>query len=168
MKTVNLKLVGLNSKIIPNVTVDGQVVKCKKNEFGSYDASIQTDKEEIEIAFSRQLELQGKLWWLYAMISFIVSIFGIFEPFYDRKCLTMDCLFKVKLDEVNEIKIKLNPLSSNGKAVELETLNEFEEIKNEYKIDKTVKKRWIAILVIKIIFWIGLAILIGYFLAKYI
>lgn len=168
MRTINLKFVGINSKVIPNVTIDGQIVKFKKNEFGSYEASIQTEKDEIEIAFSRQLELQGKLWWLYAMISFIVSIFGILEPLYDRKCITMDCLFKIKLDEVNDIKVKFNSLSSTGKAVELETLNEFEEIKNEYHIDKKVKKRWIAILVVKIICWIGLAFLLGYLLLKYL
>ena len=167
MKNVNLKLVGLNQKIVPNIYIDGQYVSCKKNEFGSYETNIQTEKDEIEIALSRELELKSKLWWLYALISFIISIFGLFEPLYDRKCISLDCNFKIKLnDESNEIKVKFNTLSTGGKAVELETNNLFKEIKNEYQVDKVAKKRWIILLIVKIIAWICLAILIGYFISK--
>ncbi len=166
MKSLNLKLVGINSKVIPTIKADDQLVVCKKNQFGSFEANIQTEKDEIELSFSRELELKAKFWWLYALISFIVSIFGIFEPFYDRKSITFDCKFKIKLNEINDIKIKFNSFSSQGKAVELETTNEFEEIINEYKIDKQAKKRWIILLILKIIIWIALAILIGYFIIK--
>ena len=33
MNSVKLKLVGINSKLIPNIFIDDQYVKCKKNEF---------------------------------------------------------------------------------------------------------------------------------------
>ncbi len=115
---------------------------------------------------SRELELKAKLWWLYALISFFVSLFGIFEPFYDRKCITLDCLYKIKLKDINEIKVKFNTLSSQGRAVEIETENQYEELKNEYHVDKIAKRRWIALLVIKIVIWIGLGILVGYFISK--
>lgn len=166
MNSVKLKLVGVNSKLVPNIIVDGQYVKCKKNEFGSYEANIETEKDEIKIAFTRELELKSKLWWLYAIISFIVSVFGIFNPPYDRKCISMNCIFNIKLKDINEIKIKFNSLSSTGKAVELETENTFEEIKNEFYIDKIVKKRWIILLIVRILAWIGLAILLGWLIAK--
>lgn len=166
MRTVNLKLVGVNSKVNPKILVDGQYVKYKKNEFGSCEATVQTEKDEIEIAFSRDLELRGKLWWLYALISFLVSVFGIFEPPYDRKCISMECLYKIKLNDTNEIKIMFNSLTSSGRAVEIETQNEFEEIKNEYLVDKTAKRRRKVLLFIKIFVWIGTAILLGYFLSK--
>ncbi len=169
MKSVNFRLVGLDSKIIPNVFVDGQVVNCKKNEFGSYEAVIQTEKDEIEVAISRELELKSKLWWLYALVSFIVSVFGLFNPSYDRKCFSIDCLFKLKLSEENNIlKIKFNNPSSSGKAFTIESGCCHEEIKNEYIIDKVAKRRWTALLIIKILVWIGLAILIGWIIAKQI
>ncbi len=168
MKTVNLKFVGVNSKFVPNIYVDNKYVKCKINEFGSYEANIQTEKDEIEIAFTRELELKSKLWWLYALISFIVSIFGIFEPPYDRKCISIDCLFKIKLKEENNIKIKFNTMTTTGRAVEIETENNFEEIKNEYNIDKIAKRRWIILLVVKLVCWIALAILIGYEISRFI
>ncbi len=168
MNSVKLKLVGINSKLIPNIFIDDQYVKCKKNEFGSYETDFQTEKDEIKIAFSRELELKSKLWWLYAILSFIVSVFGIFNPPYDRKCISMDCSFIVKLKDVNNINIKFNSLSSSGKAVEVETETSFEEIKNEYTVDKIAKRRWIILLIARILAWIGIAILLGWLIANQI
>ena len=166
MNTVKLKFTGINPKIIPNIFVDGKNVKCKKNQFGSYEAQVQTENDEIELAFSRQLELKGKLWWLYALLSFIISVFGLFEPLYDRRCISTDCLFKIKLNGDEEIKVKFNTFSSSGKAVELETKNDVEEIKNSYEVDKVAKKRWIALLVVKVVVWVALAVVAGYFISK--
>ena len=168
MNSVKLKLVGINSKLIPNIFIDDQYVKCKKNEFGSYETDFQTEKDEIKIAFSRELELKSKLWWLYAILSFIVSVFGIFNPPYDRKCISMDCSFVVKLKDVNNINIKFNSLSSSGRAVEVETETSFEEIKNEYTVDKIAKRRWIILLIARILAWIGIAILLGWLIANQI
>ena len=168
MNSVKLKLVGINSKLIPNIFIDDQYVKCKKNEFGSYEANFETEKDEIKIAFSRELELKSKLWWLYAILSFIVSVFGIFNPPYDRKCISMDCSFIVKLKDVNNINIKFNSLSSSGRAVEVETETSFEEIKNEYTVDKIAKRRWIILLIARILAWIGIAILLGWLIANQI
>ena len=168
MNSVKLKLVGINSKLIPNIFIDDQYVKCKKNEFGSYETDFQTEKDEIKIAFSRELELKSKLWWLYAILSFIVSVFGIFNPPYDRKCISMDCSFIVKLKDVNNINIKFNSLSSSGRAVEVETETSFEEIKNEYTVDKIAERRWIILLIARILAWIGIAILLGWLIANQI
>lgn len=166
MNSVKLKLVGINSKLIPNIFIDDQYVKCKKNEFGSYETDFQTEKDEIKIAFSRELELKSKLWWLYAILSFIVSVFGIFNPPYDRKCISMDCSFIVKLKDVNNINIKFNSLSSSGRAVEVETETSLEEIKNEYTVDKIAKRRWIILLIARILAWIGIAIFAGWLIAN--
>ena len=168
MNSVKLKLVGINSKLIPNIFIDDRYVKCKKNEFGSYETDFQTEKDEIKIAFSRELELKSKLWWLYAILSFIVSVFGIFNPPYDRKCISMDCSFIIKLKDVNNINIKFNSLSSSGRAVEVETETSFEEIKNEYTVDKIAKRRWIILLIARILAWIGIAILLGWLIANQI
>ena len=102
--------------------------------------------------------MKSKLWWLYAILSFIVSVFGIFNPPYDRKCISMDCSFIVKLKDVNNINIKFNSLSSSG----------FEEIKNEYTVDKIAKRRWIILLIARILAWIGIAILLGWLIGDQI
>ena len=170
MKTVNLRFIGINSKVIPNIYVDGQVIKCKKNDFGSYEVALQTEKDEIQISFSRELELKGRLWWLYALISFIVSVFGIFEPPYDRKCITMNCAFSVKLGDAdaNLIMVRFNTMTKKGRAVEIDTQNEYEEISNAYEVDKTAKRRWAVHIVFKLIAWVAIAVIAGYLISKYI
>ena len=164
MKTINLKISGLSSKLNPIVKIDDSVIKGKKNEFGSYEASYETEKDEVEISISRNLELNSKLWWLYSLISFIVSIFGIFEPLYDRKNIVVDCKFVVKLNDINEIKIKFNSMAKQGKAVEIETQNEFNEIKNEYYVDKKAKTKWRILIILKLIIWVAIIIVGVYFL----
>ena len=164
MKTINLKMSGISSKLNPIVKIDDSVIKGKKNEFGSYEASYETEKDEVEISISRNLELNSKLWWLYSLISFIVSIFGIFEPPYDRKNIVVDCKFVVKLNDINEIKIKFNSMAKQGKAVEIETQNEFNEIKNEYYVDKKAKTKWRILIRLKLIIWVAIIIVGAYFL----
>ena len=164
MKTINLKISGLSSKLNPIVKIDDSVIKGKKNEFGSYEASYETEKDEVEISISRNLELNSKLWWLYSLLSFIVSIFGIFEPPYDRKNIVVDCKFVVKLNDINEIKIKFNSMAKQGKAVEIETQNEFNEIKNEYYVDKKAKTKWRILIILKLIIWVAIIIVGVYFL----
>ncbi len=164
MKTINLKMSGLSSKLNPIVKIDDSVIKGKKNEFGSYEASYETEKDEVEISISRNLELNSKLWWLYSLLSFIVSIFGIFEPPYDRKNIVVDCKFVVKLNDINEIKIKFNSMAKQGKAVEIETQNEFNEIKNEYYVDKKAKTKWRILIILKLVIWVAIIIVGVYFL----
>ena len=155
---------GLSSKLNPIVKIDDSVIKGKKNEFGSYEASYETEKDEVEISISRNLELNSKLWWLYSLLSFIVSIFGIFEPPYDRKNIVVDCKFVVKLNDINEIKIKFNSMAKQGKAVEIETQNEFNEIKNEYYVDKKAKTKWRILIILKLVIWVAIIIVGVYFL----
>ena len=48
MNTVNFKLTGINSKSIPTLIVDNQVIKLFMNEFGSYEGMLETDKDELD------------------------------------------------------------------------------------------------------------------------
>ena len=167
MKTLNLKLTGLSAKARPIIKVDGEILQAKKNDFGSFEASLQTEKTAVEIEIARENELLAKFWWLYALISFLVSIFGIFEPPYDRKCIVIDYKTVVQLGEGNsELTIKFNNLSSSGRACEIETSCQIEEVANEYRVDKKAKTRWRIILAVKILFWIAAAILIGILISK--
>lgn len=166
MKSLNLKLVGINSKFKPLVSIDGKLINLKKNKYGSYESNYETEKDAVEISVNRELELKSKLWWLYSLITFIISVFGILEPAYDRKCIMTDCKFNVKLNDTNDVKMRFNPLTSQGKAIELETQNEYSEEKNEYFVDKQVKKRRKISILFKVLVWIAIIILAIYFINK--
>ncbi len=171
MNKLNIKLIGVNSKGLPDVFADGLSVKCSKNNFGSLDAEVQTEKNEVEIEIIKEPELKGKFWWLYAIISFVLSIFGIFEPPYDKKCIALNCKFRIKLcntglKNINAVKLKFNTNSSQGRAAEIETENEFEEITNQYSVDQTVKKRRKIVILGRIIAWICIIFITVYFIVK--
>lgn len=165
MNNVNLKVtggIGLN----PNVIIDNKPVKLKKNKYGSLDGNYQTENSEIELKVCRYLELSGKLWLLMSMVFFIISIFGIFNPPYDRKCIQIDYLCKIKLKETNDIKIKINTQNAGDKAIEVESDCEIEEITNAFQIDKVAKKRLVIVRIIEVALWVALVGVIIFLLAK--
>lgn len=166
MKSVNLKLLGLNASVTPIVKINGEDTPLTKNQFGGYEVNYQTEDEEIEVEISRRFELKAKLWWLFMIISYIVSILGIFEPIYDKKSIDIIGKYKFKLNENNEIKFRFNPLAKQGKAIELESQCELLELENRYQVDKKVKTRKTVYLIIKILVWIAVAVLVGYFISR--
>lgn len=165
MNNVNLKVtggIGLN----PNVIIDNNPVKLKKNKYGSLDGNYQTENSEIELKVCRYLELSSKLWLLMSMVFFIISIFGIFNPPYDKKCIQIDYLCKIKLKETNDIKIKINTQNAGDKAIEVESECKIEEITNTFQIDKVVKKRLVIVRIIEVALWVALVGVIIFLLAK--
>ncbi len=166
MNSLNIKLSRVNSKFKPYITVDGDIINCKKNQFGTYEASVQTEKTEVEVVIYRYLELQSKFWFLYAIISFFVSILGIFEPFYDKRCIVIDCKYNVKLNEQSDLKIQLNNVQDKAKATNIESNCDITEITNVYQIDKVAKKRWKIMFCIKLLLWIVAIGLTIYFIVN--
>jgi len=159
MNTLNLKLVN-TANINPTIFVDGKKVKFKKNNFGSIVAETQTDKNEVELSIYKFLELSSPLWWLWAIIYYIVGLFGIFDVFYPKNCYSIDCKVKVKLNSTNcKLDISFGSISGE-KAIEYSPSNcEVEELKNEFYLDKTAKNRRKILLVTKIISWFIIPIL---------
>lgn len=168
MRNLNIKITGVSSKFHPYMMIDGKKVKYKKNQFGFYEINYQTEKENVEMHIYKYLELQGKFWFLYALLSFIISVFGIFEPLYDKKCVVINCKFALKLNEQNEMKIQFNNMIKEGKAVDIESNFEVEELNNSYFVDEKAKKRWKILLAFKILVWIVLVIVTVVLLAKFL
>ena len=166
MKKLSVKITGVPKKVHLYTLVDGQMIKLKKNQFGAYEGEFETEKENVAVEVFRSLELLGKLWWLYSLITFIVSVLGIFEPWYDRKCIALECKCVVTLSEVSEMKINFNPLSKSGKAVVVEANSDVIEIKNAYYVDKKAKLRWRLLLAFKVVVWVVAIILAVYFIAN--
>ena len=148
MNEVNIKVTG-GIKLNPIIFVDGKQLKVKKNQFGSLQATYTTDKDTIELSICKYLELSGKFWFLFAILFFIISIFGILNPFYDRKCIVIDSQHIIKLKEKNDVNIIFKNMVDQGQAV---------EIKNIYYVDKKVKKRWIILIVTEVCVWVALII----------
>ena len=157
MNEVNIKVTG-GIKLNPVIFVDGKQLKVKKNQFGSLQATYTTDKDTIELSICKYLELSGKFWFLFAILFFIISIFGILNPFYDRKCIVIDSQHIIKLKEKNDVNIIFKNMVDQGQAVEIKTENEVEEIKNIYYVDKKVKKWWLILIITEVCVWVAIII----------
>ncbi len=166
MKNMNLKILGVSNKFKPYVMIDGKIVQYKRNNFGSYEINYQTEKDEINLKIFKFLELQSKFWILWALLSFIISILGVFEPWYEKKCLVVDCNFNLKLKEQQKIEIKFNNMAVEGRATEIKADCEVEEVENKYYIDKKAKTRWKILLAIKIVIWVVAIALLVFVIAK--
>ncbi len=157
MNTINLKITGAE-KYNPTIMVDGKTFQTKKNKFGSTTATITTEKDSVEVVVSKTLELADKWWWLWAIAYYIVSIFGIFDIKYDTKCVVFDCKFNLKVTENCSFNLAFNKYAEGGKAVEITSDNEVEEIKNNFAIDKKAKNRWKLYFAFKVVSWVALVI----------
>ena len=160
MREVNLKIKGIG-RLNPVVQVDGKHLKFKKNEFGSYQKRIETEKDQMEIVVYRYMEINSRLWWLMSIFIFVVSIFGILDPMKEKNCLIID--FKVLVDlkdcQSSNIELAIGKQSEDGKAVEVKTDLPVEEITNTSFIDEKAKKRLKIMKFVKLFVFIAIAAL---------
>lgn len=166
MNNLNIKIMGVSSKFHPHVMIDDKLVKYKKNKFGSYEINYQTEKDNVQLKIFKYLELQSKFWYLWALLTFIISVFGVFEPRYDKKCIVIDCTYNIKLKQDNKMIIKFKTVADEGKATDIEGDCEVEEIENKFYVDSVSKKRWKILLACKIVLWVIAIVLIIFVISK--
>ena len=159
MKNVNLKIKGIG-RLKPVVCVDGKQLKFKKNNFGSYEKTISTDKDKMEIVIYRYLEINGRLWWLISILQFLVSIFGLLDTMKEKGCVIIDCKLIVDLNssENCNIDLAIDENSENGKAVNVATELAVEEIVNRSYVDEKAKKRLKIMKFVKLFVFIAIVI----------
>lgn len=142
MKNIKLKIKGYGA-LKPTVKVDGKQMKFKKNEFGSFESQVQTDKDKVQIEIYRYLEINSRLWWLTQIFFFIISIFGILDPLKEKNCVVID--YKSELDLTNvesaSVDLAINTAKNDGKAIELKSEAPCVEQTNEFYVDNKAKKR---------------------------
>lgn len=158
MNNLNFKIVG-NSRMDPVCVIDGNNITLTKNKFGNLEGSFQTEKDEVQVTMFSYLELGGKFWWLMSILFFIISIFGLFNPPYDKKCLKIDYNATIKLKDNSDIVFKINNQKHADKAILVESVCEVVEGKNNLVVDKVVKRRLRIISLCKLLAWIGVIIL---------
>jgi len=153
MNNVNLKIAGYSSSQ-PAILVDDKTIKMKKNEFGGYECSFQTEKETIDIKIFKFLEINGPCWFLLYMFYFLIGIFGIFDVKLEKKCLIIDYHSTITLKENSTIQIKFLTYPDN--KVSCETDCEIQQLNNRCEIDNNAKKKLKILKITKIILWLAL------------
>lgn len=167
MNTLELKVFG-NKRMQTELEIDGNTIPIKKNSLGNIDYVYTTESDTAEIRLTKTLELNGPLWFLMSALFYLVSIFGLFDAHYDRKCQQINYRVIVFLTGTNALKIKMRPFALNKKATETVYDGEIEEIENTYCIDTQAKKRRRIVVALRFLPWLALvALLIWYIISLF-
>ena len=164
MKKLNLKITN-NTNLDAYFLINGKKPKFKKNQYGNYISVIETESDQVEIKIYEWNEYKSGLWLITSVIYFIVSIFGILDIKQDKRFRSIDCNFKIKLeDEENNLKLTYNAFKDNDIAIVHEGDCEVEVLNNKYYIDEQSKKRYKTVRLIKLFVMILAVIAILLFL----
>ena len=140
--------------------IDGDRVFFNKNEFNNNVFKLETTKENVEIEVFNYLELESNSSFLPHVLFFFVSIFGLFNPKYDKDCIKTSLKFTIDLKENTIVKIA-NVLNSNDpNAFNINTDSNVLIKENKKEIDKTAKRRYLILKFLKIVSWVSIIILI--------
>lgn len=165
MNTLKVSMVStLHSHIC--TMLDGTPIKLKRNRSGLYEGLYTTEKDNIELSVYKYLEIKSKLWLLMSLVFFVVSLFGLISPRYDKRCIVLEYKVNIKLKENTEVKLSANRFVDKGRAFEITTDADAKEIKNIAYVDKLAKKRLRILRAIEVVLWIALIIVLIALLAK--
>ena len=158
---MNELTIKMSKKNMPNaaVVVNGSEVKFKKGKDGLYESKLPIEQSDdtctLEIfTFS---EYGGKLWWLFSLLFFVISCFGIFDASYG-KCITLRYKTTLKLSENTQVMLRFNTMLEGKKAVELDTNVSSEEEVNGYFLDETLKKHRKIMKLVKALTWVAIVV----------
>lgn len=126
MAKITVKVLS-NNYVNANIYIDGEWVKLKKSKdrhdrYGTMVGEIEVAKPVVPMQISNWFELDRRGWWLYAFFFWLIGVFGLLAPKYEKKCYQLSynttlSLIPSKDDSLIEIKF-LSPLKK-GYAMEL-------------------------------------------------
>lgn len=134
------------------ISIDGEPIDpVYKKGSKSGSAVIETEKQEVTLSYSQVSRFDSKFWWLFEMMFFIVSIFGIFDLRFPKIEYIIKCKIKLKLNENTNVKVR-HCLSKKGSPVlAVESDAEVTEEENVYEINEQVKRKKKILTISKII-----------------
>lgn len=140
MNKLNMKINGVNTKGL-DIKIDDKKVNLTKNKFGNKAVVYETENPTVNIKIKKYLEINSKAWFLWQMLFFFLSVFGIFDLRLDKRCVILDCEFEVKLEEITTLNLSMNYVKSLEKALKVDCNADVNEIKNVAYVDEQAKKR---------------------------
>ncbi|MDE6868110.1 MAG: hypothetical protein K2J83_03075 [Clostridia bacterium] len=158
MKKINLKIAPTAFKN-PTVKIDGEIIPFKKQKTGGYSAEYSTEKDSVELTVNKVHEMNGKLWFLWSALFFILGCFGIFDPHYDSRCQAVEFRLKLDLNNVTDLTLHFANFTEGGRAIDCVRNCNAEEVTNYYYTDRKAKKRLKIFRIIKPFVWLAIVAL---------
>ena len=157
MNNITLKVRGAPKNSL--IFLDDKLIKTKKDSFGNKMFKGQTSKNEVSLKIYKVQELTLKNWWLYEILYFILSIFGLFD--YRAKTGFYDVTYEanITLKENSELEMSFDRKSENAFQIK-QTNIELNEKENKKEQNLKAKKRFKWTIVCKVLAWILAAVVV--------
>lgn len=154
MNVINLTIKRANFKNY-TVMLDGQVMKLKKDSNGNYSCRYETQNNTADLTVYKVFELHATLWWLWAILFYIIGFLGIFSAGHDRKCQSLSYRLSTQLNPQNNIILEFLPFTEGRPAVRCALDCYATEMQNVYYIDRLAKKRRKLLAIPYLLLWIA-------------
>ena len=147
-----------SSSIPTFVKIDGKVVKVKKIK-NVPTVTVETNKPTVDVDIFTWSVYDSPLWFFSSIFYFIISVFGIFDIYENRKNQRINASFTFTLNrEVNEVTLRPIPFREGEKAFSLESSCNYSENENIYTTDKKMRRRKKIMIFVKIALVVAAAI----------
>ena len=135
MKTLKIKFKSFNFSKNSVVLIDGKSIKFQKDRFENrvYEYTTMSDTVNLKIFMLNELNRKG--WFLIALFHYIISLFGIFNPPYDKFGYDFNYETNIDLNEISTVEIKFNFAKNNIKFLSFSGENT-EKLDNETNVIK--------------------------------
>lgn len=140
------------------VAVDGQTLKFDKKG----ECAFETEKPAVTVSVFNVLEAASPSYYLWSILYFFVSVFGIFDSYRDFKCRRIEAEFIVRLSGENRITLRNRAFNKKGESegVSVECDCDCETVRNSQFTDKAARRRTLIMTAVRIAMFIGIIALI--------
>lgn len=141
------------------VTVDGQKLKYDKNGTCAFE----TQKSAVTVRVFNVLEASRRTYYLWSLLYFFISFFGIFDSYRDYSCRTVDAEFIVRISGETRLTIRNRAFNKKGEseAVTVECDGDYETVRNVQRVDVAAKRRTRIMTAVRIVLFIGVIALVA-------
>ncbi len=154
-------LKNFKTKWRPFVLINDRQYRYRYNQNRELTIPFKSDNNDVHIIIRRDYELRGASAILNFILSFLFSVFGLFNPLYDLKAVFLDVNINAVLAKEEGNKIILDFDKKKRKVLVSSNINAV-VFKNEFKIGKLAKATSILSLLWQIFAWITIIIIVIY------
>lgn len=141
------------------VYVDNKIITPQKDKNGHEIYEYETNGSTVDVSLYKYLEVNSPAYFLWQILFFFVSIFGIFDKRPDKGCVILKYHSTITLDGGTEIIMRVNKNKKDVTAVQLEGAQHVVEHENIRMTDKKAKKKLKGLRITK--FFLFVAFVIG-------
>ena len=139
-------------KTKPIVTIDGQRVEYERRDGGAYRIYHTSDKDKVTVRVIKILEINCKNWFLWHLLYFFISVFGLFDIRSDRKCIVYDLSFEAELiRQKTTLSVRILRPKKKGVAADIKGDTNIAVKENSFRVDKAARRKVLIFGLLKLV-----------------